>query len=390
MITNLHTCRVLVSVALLSTLLTGCDGTGDTLVTSGRVTDTVVDVSVPPLSLPRSSVSTVAAVTGIGRATRVEHIVVAIGDHVDAGQTVALLDDGHLRADAAAARAAYRVALTRVDSIGARIDAVDDARATLADNRTEVEQTISELANTRRDLIDRMRDARTRQDDLKALRDRLSALPPDAPRPPGTPSQKEIDTALARLDSAVRQMVSGIARVDRGLARAREGLARLGEAQATVHEARDVLHGLRRSAQAATGVSRVGVELAQALIDRSVLRAPVSGTVTAVAADGEALATGAPLVTIRPSGPSAVTVWLSPEQRHRIGMGDAATVRLDSTPGMAYAARVTAIGTRAVYPPSWFATADTHMTRAFPVTLTCTGSNVRLPAGTPADVDITP
>lgn len=372
---------MLASIACL--LAAGCSQPTKSLSLSGRVVDETRTLAVPPLSASRTASTTVTV-------ARVREVSVELGDPVQRGEVVARLDDTALRADVASAEAALRLASARIGVIGARIDDIDETRSTLRDRRDAVMASIAEITAQRAALAARLEDTRTRLAQLRALRDRLSALPPSAPLPPGTPSSDELAASIERLTAAVRQMEAGIARMDAGLAKAREGLAELDSARSTSAEARRSLGDLRRVARTGSEVARVAVTLARELLERTEFRSPADGTVVWVAQQGEVLATGSPVVVIRPTLAASVDSWVTPQQREAVEQGAAAYVRLDSRPGAVYPARVTSIGVRAMYPPTWFSTSETHMTRAYPLTVECTDPDVWLPAGTPVDIEIRP
>jgi len=105
---------------------------------------------------------------------------------------------------------------------------------------------------------------------------------------------------------------------------------------------------------------------------------------------GESVVAGAPVVSIRPDGFSAVDAYLPPDNLGGLRPGDSALVEIDSHPGQSHSATVTFVGVRAVYPPSWVSTTEVHMTRALPVRVTLDDASVVLPPGTPADVTIEP
>lgn len=377
----------------MALVLSGCSAASSAWTVSGRVADDTVILGVPNLA-PASKQATTSAESDMPVA-RVSRVSVSLGDHVTSGEVVAVLDDRELAAGVEAARSAYRVAAARADVVDQRLDEVAEQRATIAENREDVESTIAELESTRGDLVVRHSEAITNLRELKALQRKLEKLPagpppPGATPPPGTPDPREVAVSIAKLEAGIAELDRGISRIDTGLARAREGLAKLETARAKTADARDTLKGLKGVSVLAARASRVGIDLAEQRRALATVRSPVEGVVTAAVLPGEALAANAPLVTVRPDAASAVEIWVTPAQRRRLAVADAATVRLDALPDARFDARVTAIGARAMYPPTWFATTVTHMTRAFSVTVTLNDPQVRLSPGTPVDVEIDP
>jgi multidrug efflux pump subunit AcrA (membrane-fusion protein) len=408
---------------------------------SGRVVDETVAIGAPALPPPaptigassgagagavsasgangasgsqRSRLSTAAAVAGLGQAMRVKAVDVEVGDTVKAGQIVARLDDAALRAQVSAAIAARHTAQAQIDVLGARLDDLADTKATIVENRATATSAIANLTATRADLVSKLAAARVQLANLQATQRQLDALrrqmsqgppagvPPGVPgggsgaatgTPPGgtppagqLPDPARIAAGIAQLQAGISQLESAIAQIDSGLGQARAGVSKLDSASATVADARTSLRGARRVARAALAGRSAAIGLARAQRDLAVLRTPVAGVVTQAAQPGEVVTTGQPVVTVRPSGAAAVDVWVAPADAARLEVGGGATAAIDSRPGETFPATISAIGPRAIYPPSWFATSEVHMTRAIPVRITLDDVAVKLPAGTPADV----
>lgn len=342
----------------------------------------------------RSRQTTAAALAGVGRVSRIARVEVAVGDRVTAGDVVAVLDDAVLAAAVDAAVASQKVADAQVGVLGARLDDVADARATIAGRRGDVRSAIAQLSSTRANLIAQRTSAATQLAALKALRGRLLQLPPGVTPPtgtvpPGTPTGPALDAAIANVRASIAKLDAGVAQIDAGLAKARSGLAQLSDADATTADARATLEGVREVAHTAARGTAVAVELARVQRDLAVLRAPADGIVVEAARAGDALAPGAPVVVIRPDAAAAVDVFIAPEALGDLSPGDAARVSTDSDSRETYSATVTWVGPRAIYPPSWMATTEVHLTRARPVRVTLDDAAVHLAPGTPADVTIT-
>lgn len=380
----------------------GCSLDGDVRL-SGRVVDSTAGVSAPAIATPspfpasangRPRPTAVAAMTGLDQAQRLVSVPVRVGDRVSAGDVVARIDDAGLVAAIGAARAARRVADSRVGVIDARLDDVADARSTIAESRATVRDAIAKLTRTRADLAEKLATAKKQLAAVRALQRAVPSIPSGS-RPPtgsvppgGAPDPAQIAATISKLESAVAQLAAGIAKIDAGLAQARSGLKRLNDAAATTADARSALQAVRGVAREAVGTTAVAIRLAEVQRDLSVLHSPADGVVIAAARSGESVIAGAPVVSIRPDASSAVDVYLPPERLGDLRVGDSAIVEIDSHPGQHHPATVTLIGSRAVYPPSWMSTTEVHMTRARQVRVTLDDPEVALPAGTPADVTL--
>ncbi len=171
-----------------------------------------------------------------------------------------------------------------------------------------------------------------------------------------------------------------------GLKQARAGLVKLNQAFATLADARAQLRGLRDLARIAAQTADIPVSVAKAQLDQATITSPVTGVITWTAGVGDRVITGAPVVTIRETGPAKVTAWLSPSQLSQVCVGDAATITGDwMAPGASVAASVHWISPAADFPPSSTTTDETHLTRAVRVELLATGE---LPAGVPVEISI--
>ncbi|MGC4153641.1 MAG: biotin/lipoyl-binding protein [Propionicimonas sp.] len=426
--------RGLAMLAGLAVLLTGCTGEPGLRV-QATVTDEVDVIAVPALAIAAVNLdagfatspdqpaigaarSATAANLGLGSFVGVAEIAVREGDPVTAGQQLARLDDRLLKAGLAAAESDAKVAAAQVGVLKAAVAEADDAAQEIADKqgevkdalaelkekRTEVKQAISELTKTRDKLKKQRTAVRDQRSQLitrrRQLQQTLDMLPPEAPDRPQLEAGiaqltqgiaqldaalKKMDTGLKQLDKGLKQARTGLSKLNTGIRKATDGLAELDEAAAEVRDAHAQLTRLQRLAKVAAETASVGVELAQAQLDQTVIVAPHDGTVIASAATGDHLAVGATLVTIRRDGPSRLRTWLSPDQVAGVCAGDRAAIHTDW--GQESPAELTRIATTAEFPPTSQATDEVHLTRAFAVELT---SQAALPAGAPVTVVLQP
>ena len=389
--------------ALLAVALAGCGS--PELAVVGTVRDTTVTVPVPAVAAPTIDPDAGFAATGADAppdGARAASVVViasvpaAQGDHVDAGDVLATLDAAAQRAALAAADADASVAKAQVDVLDQAIKDADDRASTLASQRRTLTKTISTLTANQKKLKKTSSDLNsTRKQLTSRLADAQRALeslpPPGTPLPPGVtlPSRDELEQAVAQLKAAIakvdagrKKIQSGLKQLASGLTKARAGLKKLNDARASVADARKQLADAKELAQVVSDGSAVGVDAAGWQLDLATVTAPVSGTVVTIARPGAVLAPGAPLAVIRPDSPTLVDAWVSPAQQLGLCPGTAARIRgdwmtdpIDGTLAM--------LGSQATYPPAKIATDETHLTRAFELTVQASGP---LPAGVPVTI----
>ncbi len=397
-------------VSLLAISLAGCTPAATPVTAVGTVTDPSRTIVVPSLTLPTVNLdagftpaagtsgqtpSLVAVTYQAGASQRIAHLTVHEGSQVVIGQQLATLDTTALKTQVKVAAADRDVATAQVGVLTKAIDNTYTAERTLKANRAKVTDAISTLTGTLADLQQAKPQLVKTRADLAAKLSQaeyLLAHYPPVP-PPGTPSKAELQASIAQLtatiaslDAKLAQVNAALPKLTAGLAKARAGLAKLNKAFATLYDARSQLRGLRDLAEIAAQTADIPVSVAQAQLDQATITSPVAGVVTWTAGAGDRVITGAPVVTIRETGPAKVTAWLSPSQLSQVCAGDAATITGDwMAPGASVAASVHWISPTADFPPSSTATDETHLTRAVRVELLATGE---LPAGVPVEISI--
>lgn len=400
----LTACSVLLVVA-------GCAPAPAELIVSGTVADRVEIVAAPLLATTALNLdagfsdrtgptnpatgqtapntSTTASTFGVGSVVRVAEVLVAEGDTVRTGQALAAIDDAQLRAQLAVSKADAKVAAAQVDLLGATIDDVDDKAAEVADKKRDVADAIDQLTTTRTKLLKARTELRKNlpkaREGLAQIEAVLASLPPGVPPPPElVAKQKQLRKAIRQMEAGLKQINSALPKLKTGLSKARDGRRKLNDAAAEIADARAQLLDLKELATIAADASRVPVDLARSQLKLTELTSPVNGVVVSVAAAGDWLAPGATVATVRQTGPSTVTTWLSPTQLDQVCLADTATVAgdwmADGVP-----ATLSRIGTRADYPPTSVATEEVHLTRAVKVEFTATE---QLPAGLPVEISI--
>lgn len=274
---------------------------------------------------------------------RLVRVVVAEGDYVRAGDTVAVLAVPTLDADLAAAVAGEAAARANL----AELHAGALAR--------EVERAEAELA--------------ARQADLARLADDSARIAPLVPK------------ALAS---------------DAQLVAARNAVLAAAAARDAAHATLELLRDGTRSeriaqARAQLDRARAGVSAVRATANDLVLLAGVDGLViTRSAEPGEMLAAGRPVVTIADTRRPWVRVFLGPQHVPLVNIGDTATATLDAFPERPFIGRVTSIATRAEFTPRVALTERERADLMYAVRVDFADTTAMLKAGLPVTVRFPP
>lgn len=255
---------------------------------------------------------------------RVEDILVAEGDFVSAGQTLARMQVDSLQAQ-------HDEALAREQQ--AR-QGVSGAAAQVALRQSEHEAVLALVAQ--------------RESELDAAQRRLARSETLARE--GASSAQELDDDRARVRSA--QAALAAARAQVGAARAAIAAA---QAQVTIASS-------SVSAAAAT-VARIAVEL-----DDCVLRAPRDGRVQfRIAQPGEVLASGGKLLNLVDLSDVYMTFFLPETVAGRVALGAEARIVLDAAPQFVIPARVSFVASTAQFTPKTVETASERQKLMFRV-----------------------
>ncbi len=363
---------------------------------AGRVVDDAVTVEAPLLSAPSPDLDagfsdraasgsgssstaqggssrfvSAASLVGLGKVSRVESVAVSAGERVEAGALIAAFETEALGLQLAAAQAARTTARAQLPVLDEALGDVASNRSDVAINRKDVTSAISKLTKTRKDLAAQR----------SAIKKQLSASPP-------APVAAQLKAGVKKLDAAIKKL-------DAGLKTTRSGLKKLDSARSKLSDARVQLESVRDLARIAADATEVGVEFARYQRNLAEVRSPVAGMITSVAKVGDVMAAGATVAVLRPDGPTRVSTWLAPEDLRfyvpspisSFRQPARATITADWLAGE-ISGSITRVGTRALYPPTSFATRDVHLTRAVEVEITLEGdgSEAVLPAGAPVDV----
>lgn len=337
---------------------------------------------------PARTVSMLPVVSGY-----LARVFVADGDHVAKGEVVAQLDTAMLDLGVRQAQTAHDRAAASLDVLDNNLSKLSSTRATLVKTRADLVKTRATLVQTRASLVTTIGILQTQKASLEAsitALEQLIGMPGGPPPhvPPYPVILQQLQGALAGLTKGLAGATGGLAQLDAGLAKLDAGLAKLTTGLAKLDSGATQLRGVRKLAAVNVSATEAALELAEAARRQATIVATVDGIVTDTRDAGSAVMVGAPVVRIRPDGPSHIYTYLTADQLELVRVGAAATVTFDSNPGAPIAAHVAYLGDHAEVPPTNFPTSIVHMTRAVRVTLELDGS-ATAPPGTPVDVVIT-
>lgn len=293
------------------------------------------------------------------------------GVAVKKGGVLARLDDRSLALGVRIAKTAAAKWHADARVIDQRLSDLATASGKLTDARSQVLSAIAQAKNGRAKLV-----AVIAQ--LEAV---ITKLPPGPFPWPGPGPDPRV---------MLPQLEGQLAKLDAGLAKANGGLAKLGTAKAKLADARSTVRGARSILREAALAADAGVPVAEAKRAQAVVLAPVDGTVVSLVQPGTVLMADAPVVRLRRAGPAVVDSYLPPADAARLRVGAAAQVTIDSRPDERFAGRVTDLRSLYEYPPNSQPSSEIHLSRAYRVTVTLDDASILLPAGTPADLSITP
>jgi multidrug efflux pump subunit AcrA (membrane-fusion protein) len=307
-----------------------------------------------------------------------KQVFVAEGTHVTSGEPVAQLDTAMLdlgvrQAETARAKsqAALDVLDNNLDKLATARAKLVTARATLLKTRAAIETTLTTLLKTRTSL----------EASISAI-EKLIAMPGGPP-----PHVPPFTVILAGMKAGLAQLNTGIAAIKTGLVKINQGFAMISTGFTQLDTARTQLQNARKLVVISVGAQTAAVDLAKAARGQATILASATGVVTYVRPAGTAVMVGAPVVRIRPDGPTHVYTYLTADELAQVSIGTRATVSFDSNPGAPLAGHVSYLGDVTNVPPTSFPTSVVHMTRAVRVTIQLDDGQTA-PPGTPVDIEI--
>ena len=306
-------------------------------------------------------------------------VPVELGAHVAKGEVVARLDTAMLELGVRQAETAHTKARANLAVLDKTIDKLATTRATLITARSQLVTARASLVAT----IGVLTKTRASLETSIALIQRLIAQVP----PAGPPNVPPFPVLLTGMQQGLNALNQGLAGAKGGLAKMNQGLATMAKGLAQLDSARSQLKDARKLVVINVAAQNVAVELAKTRLTAATIVSPVDGIVTYTRTAGTAVMVGAPIVRIRPDGPSHIYTYLTTDQLAQVSVGSRVSVTYDSNPGAPLAGRLTYLGDSATVPPTSFPTSIVHMTRAVRVTIELDG-DLTAPPGTPVDVEI--
>ena len=387
-------------------------------------TDNVADVLIASGSVEGESISLVPEFGGL-----IVGIYADEGDLVDAGQVLAKLDDGLLRAEMSQAEAAVAAARANLASVQAGTHPAEILAA-----RAMLRQAIAERNA-----------ARTVWEDLQTILRRPQEIEAQL-----VEAQTALDLAAAQIAQAEAELASAIVERDQyraqgtleekklyavhnyGVEAANAALEAARANNAGAQEAKAALQALRDNplalvsqvnsaeAQFKIAVAGVGVAAAkldeleagpvteevqlaeaqvaqaeaalailQAQIEKMILVSPISGVVASRSAHaGEAAIAGVALLTVAEWDQVNLTIYIPEDKLNRVYLGQTVEVRVDSFPERVFSGTVSFISQQAEFTPRNVQTQEERVNMVFAVKVRLPNPEHLLKPGMPADAVI--
>jgi HlyD family secretion protein len=269
---------------------------------------------------------------------RLDEVPVGVGDQVQAGDVLARLDDTDAQSQVAQAEMNLRLAELQLAELTDTADASDLAAARY--QLTSAQEALEDLLNgpSTEEIIIAQADLATAE---KTLQQAQSAYDSVSWRPDAALSSQALElwSATAAYDKA---------KANYDIAVAGASPEELASARANVAQAQSNLDSLLKggtteeveTSQLNVEQARLNLESAQLVLDETVLTAPVSGTVTAVAASaGEMVGTTA-MVTLADLSVPMVEFYLDETDLELIAVGHEVEVTFDALPDVVFGGHV--------------------------------------------------
>jgi HlyD family secretion protein len=340
----------LVTMLVTVLLLSACSrGPGDTITTSGTIMGTETQAC--------------AEVTG-----KVSAVLAVEGTRVREGDRLAIIDDSLYQINLKQARAqmAFAEAKLAEAKVGPRPEAIQQADAAA---QAALQQAIA----AKDSVVQAQKSLEQVSDDTKLMR-QLSDM--------GQGRDTTVDTALRKY-----QVSQAALDVAKSQATAYEKQAASAQAQASLIKkgfTAEQIAQLEAQLQSASAA----VDLAARNLDRTVVKAPVSGTVVRRIVEPGAFATvGTPLVTLVNIDELWLRVYVPTKYMSFVKLGATVEVRVDAYPNRTFKAQVYYISDQAEYTPRNTQTSEERANMVYAVKVRMMeGLSGELKPGMPADV----
>jgi len=319
------------------------------------------------------------------------------------------------QAEVTAAQAALVTSQSKLTEVLSRVSSADFVKAeadlaaaqasyTVANNlhlRLQNGTNIDDL--TRRQLFLASRNA----NNVARGRDPKYALPTTLDQELTDAAQQIFDDASSALDDAQKAYDDALS--TQGAADVLKARADLSVAQERVYTAQDYVRILQTGvnsptvnaaskvldqakaaaaqAQNAVGQAQANLDLLDAQITKLTVTAPVDGVVLTRAAEpGSVVNAGGAMLTLGRLDELTITVYVPEDRVGEVSLGQTATVKVDSFPGVEFNATVTFISSQAEFTPRNVQTVEGRMNTVFAVKLKLDNAKDQLKPGMPADV----
>ncbi len=144
-------------------------------------------------------------------------------------------------------------------------------------------------------------------------------------------------------------------------------------------------------AEANVEQTHAALKLVELQLDRTMVKAPISGTIMSVNVEaGEVAAAGGVLMTVAKIDPLSLTVYVPADRYGQISLGEMVQIRVDSFPSDEFFGYVEKIANEAVYTPRNVQTADSRSSTVYAVKIHVPNQQLLLKPGMPADVTFIP
>jgi len=269
---------------------------------------------------------------------RLNEVLVEVGDEVQAGDVLARLEDTNAQSQVAQAEINLRLAELQLAELTGTPDASDLAAAQY--QLTSAQEALEDLLNgpSAEEIIIAQADMATAE---KTLQQAQSAYDSVSWRPDAALSSQALElwSATAAYDKA---------KANYDIAVAGASQEELASARANVAQAQSNLDTLRsggtteevETAQLNVEQARLNLESAQLVLDETILTAPVSGTVTAVAASAREMVGTSAMVTMADLSEPLVEFYLDETDLDLIAVGHEVEVTFDALPDIVFSGHV--------------------------------------------------
>jgi len=327
-------------------------------------------------------------------AGRIRDIQVREGDHVKAGQLIAVIDDDQVNAREEQEQSNVQQAEARVSSAQQQIavltaqleesnlgvdQAKIDAQGRVSQGEAQVAQAEAELAKAEADY---------NQAHYDEERYTTLATDGDVPERTGRQARSTAEAHAAAVRAARRQV--DVARGSLMMAKANLSNAAIRTSQATAIR-QQILQTQSEISAAQFEADRAKAKLKEVQADRADLQivAPIDGTVATRSAEpGEVVSAGTPLVTLVDLNAVYLRGFIPEGEIGRVRTGQVARVYLDSAPSQALEAVVSRIDPEASFTPENTYFKDDRMKQVVGVKLMLKAAAGYAKPGMPADGEV--